>query len=72
MSFSLCSWFKNIIYSCCCCCKSKPILDLKNDHYNTMDDNDVTVTFNSVSPKNGDENKRYSLSDEITYNEIYR
>jgi hypothetical protein len=64
------SWLKYIF--CCNCCKPKSILDLKNDQYNTMDDENVTVTFNSGSPKDNDNNKRYSLSDEITYNDIYR
>ena len=66
MTFS--SWLKYIF--CCNCCKPKSILDLKNDQYNAMEDGDVTVTFNTASPK--DNNNRYSLSDEITYNDIYR
>ena len=67
---SLCSWFKNII---CfnCCSKSKVILDFKNDQYNAMADENVTVTFNSNSPHTSVETKGYSLSDEITYNDIY-
>lgn len=67
---TFCSWFKNII--CCHCCKAKTILDLKNDEYSAMADTDVTVSFNSNSPHTSVENKGYSLSDEITYNEIYR
>jgi hypothetical protein len=35
-----------------------------------MDDNEVTVSFNT-SPHNSTDTKGYSLSDEITYNEIY-
>ena len=65
----LCSWIKNII---CfkCCCKPKSILDLKNE-FNAMADTDVTVSF-AESPHNSIDTKGYSLSDEITYNEIYR
>lgn len=46
-------------------------MDLKNE-YNSMADNDVTVVFNSESPYTTPEKNSYSLSDEITYNEIYR
>lgn len=68
---SLYSWFKNII-CCSCCSKPKTILDLNNE-YNAMDDTVVTVSFNSTPPNGSvDHNKGYSLSDEITYNEIYR
>lgn len=64
---SFCSWIKYIF-----CCKSKPLLDLKNDQYNAMNDGDVTVTFNTGSPNGSNDTNRYSLSDEITYNDIYR
>ncbi len=64
---TFCSWIKYIF-----CCNSKPLLDLKNDQYNAMNDGDVTVTFNTGSPKGSDDTNRYSLSDEITYNDIYR
>jgi len=67
---SFCSWLKNIF--CCKCCKPKTILDLKNDQYNIMADENVNVTINSKSPNGSDETNRYSLSDEITYNDIYR
>ena len=67
MLMSFCSWIKNII--CCRCCKPKSILDLKNE-FNAMDDNEVTVSFDT-SPHNSIDTKGYSLSDEITYNEIY-
>ena len=68
---SFCSWIKNIFCSCCkCCYKPKSVLDLKNDQYNAMDDNEVTVSFDT-SIHNGLDSKNYSLSDEITYNEIY-
>jgi hypothetical protein len=63
MSFS--SWIKKFF----CCFKPKTLLDLKNE-YNAMDDNEVTVSFNT-SPHNSTDTKGYSLSDEITYNEIY-
>jgi hypothetical protein len=65
---SFCSWIKNIIY--CRCCKPKSILDLKNE-FNAMDDTDVTVSFNPEPQHNNNDAKGYSLSDEITYNEIY-
>jgi hypothetical protein len=65
------------IFCCYCCFKPKSILDL-ND-YNAMDEtnviynNDVTVSFNSTPPKGSvDHDKGYSLSDELTYNDIYR
>lgn len=64
---TFCSWLKKIF-----CCKPKTILDLKNDQYNAMADENVTVTFNSVSPNGSDDTNRYSLSDEFTYNDIYR
>ena len=67
---SFCSLIKYIF--CCKCCKPKSILDLKNDQYNPMADENVTVTFNTGSPKGSNDNIRYSLSDEITYNDIYR
>lgn len=66
---TFCSWFKNI-FRCYCCCKPKTLLDLKNE-YNAMDDNEVTVTFDT-SHHTSPEKNSYSLSDEITYNEIYR
>jgi hypothetical protein len=67
---SFCSWIKYIF--CCKCFRSKPLLDLKNDQYNAMNDSDVTVTFNTGSPNGSNDTNRYSLSDEITYNDIYR
>jgi len=67
---TFCSWLKYIF--CCNCCKPKSILDLKNDQYNAMVDENVTVTFNTGSPNGSNETNRYSLSDEITYNDIYR
>ena len=67
---TFCSWLKNMF--CCNCCKPKSILDLKNDQYNSMADSNVIVTFNTGSPKGSDDNKRYSLSDDFTYNDIYR
>jgi hypothetical protein len=68
---TFCSWLKNI-FCCKYCCKPKSILDLKNDQYNSMADSNVIVTFNTGSPKGSDDNKRYSLSDDFTYNDIYR
>ena len=62
---TFCSWFKNIF----CCFKPKTLLDLKNE-YNAMDDNEVTVSFDTSPPSITNKNS-YSLSDEITYNEIY-
>jgi len=67
---TFCSWIKHIF--CCKCCKPKTILDFKNDQYNAMADQNVTVTFNTGSPNSSNDNNRYSLSDEITYNDIYR
>ena len=67
---TFCSWIKYII--CCNCCKPKSILDLKSDQYNAMADSDVTVSYDSGSPKNSNDTNRYSLSDEFTYNDIYR
>jgi hypothetical protein len=63
MTFS--SWIKNLF----CCFKPKTLLDLKNE-YNAMDDTDVTVSFNPSPPSSTNKNS-YSLSDEITYNDIY-
>jgi hypothetical protein len=68
---SIKKWFE-YIFCCACCSKPKTILDL-NSEYNAMDDNEVTVSFNSTPPKGSVErDKGYSLSDEITYNDIYR
>jgi|LakMenEpi03Aug12_release.lakeMendotaPanAssembly.Ray.scaffolds.fasta_scaffold5088848_1 hypothetical protein len=67
---SIKKWFE-YIFCCACCFKPKTILDL--NEYNVMDDNEVTVSFNSTPPKGSvDRDKGYSLSDEITYNDIYR
>lgn len=68
MSFS--RFFKYCDQIFCCCC-SEPS-ETENKNYSTMDDNDVTVSFNI--PNNIRSNTRdYSLSgDDITYNQIYR
>ena len=59
------------IFCCYCCLKPQSILDL--NEYNAMDETNVTVSFNSTPPKGSvDHDKGYSLSDEITYKEIYR
>jgi hypothetical protein len=65
---TFCSWFKNIF--CCRCSKQNTLLDLKNDEYNAMTNSDVTVTFDT-SPPNSTNKNSYSLSDEITFNDIY-
>ena len=65
---TFCSWFKHIF--CCRCSKQNTLLDLKNDEYNAMTNSDVTVTFDT-SPPNSTNKNSYSLSDEITFNDIY-